>query len=73
MPMVEFIFLILAFKELSSFSNNTTPIDFGHDVFPFMIKNNLPIFAYKFSDFLLDIGQPDNYQLANNQIKYLNL
>lgn len=39
------------------------PVDFGFDVFPLLIGQML---AYPISDYLLDIGTLDNYQIAQN-------
>jgi NDP-sugar pyrophosphorylase family protein len=41
--------------------------DFGVDVFPKLIRAGIPIFAWRLrpSEYLLDIGTPEAYQLAN--------
>jgi len=49
------------------------PLDFGHDVFPFMLKEGLPLLAYKLDGFLLDVGTKETYKRANEEINQLNL
>jgi len=48
------------------------PLDFGHDIFPFMLEQRLPIFAYRLNDeFLLDIGTTETYDQAQRIINKL--
>lgn len=51
---------------------NLKPNDFGKDVIPYMVKNNRPIYAYKFEDenkketpYWRDIGTLDSYFTAS--------
>ena len=39
--------------------------DFGHDVFPDMLANGVPIAGYVIDDSLIDIGLPEKYEEAN--------
>lgn len=41
-----------------------TPYDFGHDLFPQMLRMGLPIQGYEIREMLIDIGTPKNYQRA---------
>jgi NDP-sugar pyrophosphorylase family protein len=41
------------------------PYDFGHDVFPRMLADGLPLAGYVLQDFLIDIGLPEKYEEAN--------
>ena len=41
------------------------PYDFGHDVFPNMLADGLPMAGYVIEDFLIDIGLPEKYDEAN--------
>ena len=67
-----YVFKTSLFDQLKPFVDKK-PLDFGQDIFPFMLAQHLPISAYKFNGFLLDIGQPNNYRLANEKIHQLNL
>jgi NDP-sugar pyrophosphorylase family protein len=40
------------------------PCDFGHDIFPKMLENGLPIYEYLVQELLIDIGTLENYQRA---------
>lgn len=42
--------------------------DFGHDVFPNMLAEGLPIAGYVIEDLLIDIGLPEKYQEANQLV-----
>ncbi len=42
-------------------------IDFGQDIFPLMLQHDIPIIAYKLDEWLIDIGNPANYKLANEK------
>ncbi|MEI8143302.1 MAG: nucleotidyltransferase family protein [Candidatus Berkelbacteria bacterium] len=46
--------------------------DFGRDLFPALLTQNLPLFGYKTDDFLLDIGTHENYEKAKNEIKNMD-
>ena len=49
-------------------SKNLQPLDFGNDIIPYMVKSNMPVYAYKFEDknkkaipYWRDIGTIDSY------------
>jgi glucose-1-phosphate adenylyltransferase len=53
-------------------TKNLKPYDFGKDVIPYMVKNNRPVYAYKFEDenkkekpYWRDIGTLDSYFSAS--------
>jgi glucose-1-phosphate adenylyltransferase len=53
-------------------TKNLKPYDFGRDVIPYMVKNNHPVYAYKFEDenkkenpYWRDIGTLDSYFSAS--------
>ena len=45
--------------------------DFGFDLFPKLLSENLPVFGYTIDkdEYLIDIGTPENFQRANEDIK----
>jgi NDP-sugar pyrophosphorylase family protein len=45
--------------------------DFGHDVFPHLIAEKIPVYGYvlKPEDYLIDIGTIENYRQVNEDIK----
>jgi NDP-sugar pyrophosphorylase family protein len=67
-----YIFNPKIFDQLNRLDQKARPVDYGRDIFPFMIKNGLPILAFKFDGFLLDIGNLTNYEQANKIINQLN-
>jgi mannose-1-phosphate guanylyltransferase/phosphomannomutase len=42
------------------------PYDFGRDVFPHMLADNIKIAGYVIDDLLIDIGLPEKYQVADS-------
>ncbi len=50
---------------------NTDLLDFGHDVFPFLLSRNEDMRVYLMSEFLLDVGTPETYKQSQNEIKNL--
>lgn len=42
--------------------------DFSKDLFPFMLKNNLPLYGYVASGYWRDIGNLDEYLLGQNDV-----
>jgi len=52
--------------------NNGLPYDFGRDLFPKLLQNNEPMYAYLMSEFLLDIGSLETYRLAQSLIGKIN-
>ena len=67
-----YVFKTTILKQLKEITKKR-PLDFGKDVFPFMLAHDLPLLIYKLTDWLIDIGDPESYRLANNKIKELNL
>ena len=47
-------------------------LDFGYDIFPYLISKNQPMFIYEMNEFLLDIGTPESYNKAQELAKGLN-
>lgn len=58
---------ILEWIEKNAFS------DFGKDIFPKLLQNNIPIYGYVMDEYLLDIGTPENYRQAQIDISRLEL
>lgn len=56
------------FKHIRHFLDKNEPIDFGKDIFPFLLEKQIPIFAYRLKDFLMDIGNWENYNFINKEI-----
>ncbi|MBI5078289.1 MAG: nucleotidyltransferase family protein [Candidatus Yonathbacteria bacterium] len=50
------------FKYLNSIDK--TPLDFGHDIFPYLLVKNEEMYVYKMDEILLDIGTPESYNDA---------
>jgi mannose-1-phosphate guanylyltransferase len=50
-----------------------TPLDFGFDLFPFLLKTEEKMYLYPMSEFLLDIGTPESYHLAQAEIKKITI
>ena len=46
-------------------------LDFGKDVFPFMLKNNITMHAYPFDGYLVDIGDHAAYAMVNDRVAKL--
>jgi glucose-1-phosphate adenylyltransferase len=60
-------------------SKNLQPLDFGNDIIPYMVKSNLPVYAYKFEDknekalpYWRDIGTIDSYFEASMDLIRVN-
>ena len=66
-----YVFKTKILDQLSPLTNKKKILDFGRDVFPFMLENNLPMLSYKLTGWLLDIGNPANYRVANEKINNL--
>ena len=43
----------------------TTFFDFGHDLFPLLLKNGISIYGYSIDAYLIDIGTMEKYEQAN--------
>lgn len=48
---------------------NETPLDFGHHLFPFLLKNKTAVYAYIMNELLLDVGNVESYNLAQELVK----
>jgi glucose-1-phosphate adenylyltransferase len=60
-------------------SKNLQPLDFGNDIIPYMVRSNLPVYAYKFEDknekalpYWRDIGTIDSYFEASMDLIRVN-
>ena len=47
--------------------------DFGYDLFPLLLKKDRPMYGYKMTETLLDIGTPETYRLAQKKIKEMKI
>ncbi len=65
-----YIFNANIFSYLNEQKEN--PLDFGHHLFPLLLKTGQNLFAYKMNEFLLDIGNMESYAKAQELIKLLN-
>lgn len=54
--------------EILSFIPKNTFYDFGKDLFPKLLAQNVPIFGYEIKGHLLDIGTPQAYQKAQEDV-----
>lgn len=45
--------------------------DFGHDLIPLLLGEGAPVFAHLLDGYLLDIGTPDSYQKAQEDVSRL--
>lgn len=54
------------FEYLNSFDK--TPLDFGHDIFPYLLDKNEKMYVYKMDEILLDIGTPESYNMAQSML-----
>ncbi len=61
-------------KEIFNFLKNLNEdvMDFGFHVFPYLLANNVPMYAYEMSEFLLDIGTLESYTKSQELAKYLH-
>ena len=51
---------------------NANPLDFGNDVFPYLLEKRADLYAYIMTEFLLDIGTPETYAAAQEKVKELH-
>ncbi len=51
-------------EKISPLSDQQVTLDFGHDVFPYLLKKNEKMSVFKISDFLIDIGTIEQYKIA---------
>lgn len=58
------------FKYLENINENV--IDFGFHVFPYLLENNIPMYVYEMSEFLLDIGTLESYTKSQELAKHLH-
>jgi NDP-sugar pyrophosphorylase family protein len=47
-------------------------LDFGFHVFPNLLENNVPMYVYEMSEFLLDIGTLESYTKSQELVKHLH-
>ncbi len=40
------------------------PFDFGHDLFPLLMRHGLPVYGHELAAYVLDIGSPERYAQA---------
>ncbi len=40
------------------------PFDFGHDLFPLLLEQGVPLYGYRAASYVLDIGSPERYAQA---------
>lgn len=57
----------VAKRELFDVFPTTTPLDFGKDVLPLLAGL---MFGYEISDYLIDVGTPENYRRAEEEWKH---
>ena len=57
-------------KEVLDYIPADGPSDFGHDVFPVILSEDLPVYGYvlKDDDYLVDIGTIEKYRQANEDM-----
>ncbi len=49
------------------------PLDFGYDLFPFLLREQKKLFVYKMDEFLLDVGTIESYNKAQTvQLNFKN-
>ena len=48
---------------------NNESDDFGKDVFPLMLKKELPVYACEIKGYVQDIGTPERYAKAQKDVK----
>lgn len=54
------------FSFLQALSNESP--DFGNHVFPFLLEQGAPLFAYPMTEHILDIGTPESYTKAQQSL-----
>jgi len=47
------------------------PLDFGHHLFPHLLKENQLLYAYEMPEYFIDIGTPESLEKANLMAKNL--
>lgn len=40
------------------------PFDFGHDLFPLLLEQGVPLYGYRAASYVLDVGSPERYAQA---------
>ncbi len=58
-------------KSVLGYIPDNSYCDFGHDVFPQLLAADLPVYGYTLAaeDYLIDIGTPEKYHRANEDMK----
>lgn len=59
--------------EVMNFIPSKQKFDFAYDLFPLLLKQNLPLFGFHITDFFREIGTLEKYQAALEEIKEKNL
>lgn len=49
---------------IAEYIPDATPYDFGHDLFPRLLREGVPIYGYPIKEYLVDIGSPERYHRA---------
>ena len=55
--------------EIIKYIPNTHPYDFGSDLFPKLLNEDVPLYGYRISEELIDIGSPYKLEKANRMFK----
>jgi NDP-sugar pyrophosphorylase family protein len=58
-------------KSILEFIPNNSPFGFD-DLLLVMLKNNKPVYIFPYNGYWLDIGRPEDYDKANEDIQLLN-
>src|SRR5205823_3621506 len=45
------------------------PFDFGHDLFPLLLEQGVPLYGYRAASYVLDIGSPERYAQAEADLR----
>ena len=61
-----------AIRQISPLVDESQVIDFGKHVFPLMLEHDMPMLVFKLSEWLIDVGNPENYKIANEIANKLN-
>lgn len=55
--------------EVLDFIPSTGEADFGRDVFPALLKSEREVYAYQVDGYLIDVGEPDRYARAEEDLR----
>lgn len=56
-------------SEVIDFIPDNTFYDFGHDLFPALLRGGKALYGYPVSDYLIDIGTMENYRRAESDLE----